>query len=64
LDQSRQNTLDAMAAEIKENEKLLWQAEGQKLLIEAKRENVLLQLEAAYRERVMNAYQIVSFSRF
>lgn len=37
-----------------------WRAEGQKLLIDAKKENILMQLEAAYRERAMLAYQAVT----
>lgn len=44
---------------IKFEEKAQWQAEGQKLLFEAKKENVLLQLEAVYRERAMQLYNEV-----
>lgn len=44
---------------VKESKDAVWRAEGQKLLIEAKKENVLMQLEAAYRERMMHAYQMV-----
>jgi F-type H+-transporting ATPase subunit b len=41
---------------IKAEEKEQWRAEGQTVLFDAKKENVQLQLEAAYRERLMNAY--------
>lgn len=44
---------------VKDSKDAIWRAEGQKQLIEAKKENVLMQLEAAYRERVMHAYHMV-----
>ncbi|KAG8222430.1 hypothetical protein J437_LFUL008428 [Ladona fulva] len=46
---------EAIASEKKEQ----WRAEGQTLLFEAKKENVLLQLEAAYRERIATVYNQV-----
>ncbi|XP_030765211.1 ATP synthase subunit b, mitochondrial-like [Sitophilus oryzae] len=45
--------------QIKNEEKLQWSIEGQNLLIQAKRENVALQLEADYRARLLSAYQAV-----
>ncbi|XP_026727693.1 ATP synthase subunit b, mitochondrial-like [Trichoplusia ni] len=36
-----------------------WRAEGQKELMDAKKENIAMQLEAFYRERVMSVYQQV-----
>lgn len=44
---------------IAEEEKAIWREAGQKYLFEAKRENVNLQLESAYRQRLSEAYQAV-----
>ncbi|XP_076466977.1 ATP synthase subunit b, mitochondrial-like [Babylonia areolata] len=44
---------------VKSNETAIWQEEGQKYLWEAKRENVALQLEAAYRKRLNEVYKEV-----
>jgi len=50
-------------SDIKQNKDLIeaekkarWQAEGQKMLFDVKRENVALQQEAIFRERVMHVY--------
>ncbi len=47
-------------AAVSEEEKSQWMATSYETLIQAKKENVALQLEAAYRERLQDAYQQVS----
>lgn len=47
-----QSKEDGIVAEKKEQ----WRTEGQTLLVEAKKENVQLQLEAVYRERLAKVY--------
>ncbi|XP_059054484.1 ATP synthase subunit b, mitochondrial-like [Achroia grisella] len=44
---------------IKTSKDAQWRAEGQKLLMDAKKENINMQLEAVYRERLMHVYQMV-----
>lgn len=44
---------------IKAEELEQWRAEGQLLLMEAKKENIALQLEATYRERIARVYNEV-----
>lgn len=48
--ESAQSIIDA-------NNKAIWQEDGQKFLWEAKKENVALQLEAAYRQRLNEVYK-------
>lgn len=63
IDQIEANWAAGRNAEIKSHEdsiemekKEQWRAEGQVLLNDAKKENVALQLEAAYRERLANVF--------
>jgi len=49
-----------LSEQIKDEETCQFQAEGQNLLVQAKRENVDLQLEAAYRNRLMTAFTEVA----
>lgn len=54
--QSREDQLKAMQDSIEAEKQEQWRAEGALLLMDAKKENVALQLEAAFRERAMNVY--------
>lgn len=56
---SRQDYKDSVSAAIDLEKKLQNSIEGQEILIQAKRENVALQLEADYRTRLMTAYNDV-----
>lgn len=44
---------------VAEMEKAIWQEDGQKLIFEAKRENIDLQLEATYRQRLADVHTAV-----
>jgi len=55
----KQKAKDDYQKSIAEEEKAIWREAGQKYLFEAKRENVDLQLESAYRQRLSEAYQAV-----
>ncbi|KPI97660.1 PREDICTED: ATP synthase subunit b, mitochondrial [Papilio xuthus] len=54
--EGRVQSIKDLEQAIEDEKTAQWRAQGQELLIQAKKENVLLQLEAAYRERMMNAY--------
>lgn len=57
--QSRIDELKQLNDNIESEKKEQWRAEGQTMLMDAKKENVALQLEAAYRERAMTVYREV-----
>lgn len=59
LEKGRKDEIKFHEETIKSCQLAQWMAEGQTLLIEAKKENVIMQLEAAYRERCMMIYRTV-----
>jgi len=57
--QGRTDQLNYHQDSIKSEETEQWRADGQVLLVDIKKENVALQLEAAYRERLIHVYSEV-----
>lgn len=55
----RQSVINVNTESIADEEKCQWSMDGQKILVEAKRENVGLQLEAAYRKRIVQVFEEV-----
>lgn len=55
----REAELKTLCEAIENEKKEQWRADGSLMLMDAKKENVALQLEAAFRERAMNVYNEV-----
>lgn len=56
---SRQSELDSLKELIEAQKKEVWRTEAQTHIIQAKRENIAVQLETIYRERALLAYNQV-----
>ncbi|CAH0402157.1 unnamed protein product [Chilo suppressalis] len=59
FDKCRKDEIDAYENAIKSAKDSQWRAEGQQLLMDAKKENIAMQLESVYRERYMLVYTTV-----
>ncbi|GBM98207.1 ATP synthase subunit b, mitochondrial [Araneus ventricosus] len=59
MENQRKASLESLENAIENEKKTVWYAEGQKILMNAKRENVQMQLEAEYRRRFMHVYEQV-----
>lgn len=59
FEQGRKDNITSLQEAIKEEETAQWRTEGELLLNDAHKENIALQLEAAYRERLATVYSEV-----
>lgn len=59
LEQTRKDELTSLENEVKELEKQKWMADSQMMIFDIKKQNILVQLEAAYRERLAKVYSEV-----
>jgi len=59
---SRKGEIDGLTESIKDQKTELWRTEAEQHVIQAKRENIAIQLEAIYRERTVQAYNQVLYS--
>lgn len=59
LDESRNNDIAHYEDSIAQEKREQWSLDGQKMVLEIKKENVKMQLEATYRERLVQVYQEV-----
>ncbi|XP_045617250.1 ATP synthase subunit b, mitochondrial [Procambarus clarkii] len=55
----RKDSIEGIKNSIEREKAAQWSAQGEKILFDAKRENVALQLEAAYRQRLEKVYSEV-----